>query len=161
MTHHRIEFTGRRKLKQDSLNEKATTLFLEGYNCAQSVLLAMFEHWNGISNLIPKIATAFGGGIGRCGSVCGALAGGVMALGIKYGTNEPSAEKRLKAYELAHRFYKQFELKNGSVLCRELIGYNLSDPLELEKARQTKVFEKKCTNYVKNAIEILVEITEH
>jgi C_GCAxxG_C_C family probable redox protein len=61
----------------------------------------MFEHWNGKSELIPKIATAFGGGIGRCGSLCGALTGGVMAIGIKHGTNEPSPEKRLKAYEVA------------------------------------------------------------
>ena len=63
--------------------EKAVKSFLEDYNCAQSVLLTMFEYWNGENELIPKIATAFGGGIGRCGSVCGALTGGVMALGIK------------------------------------------------------------------------------
>lgn len=96
---------------------------MDGYNCAQSVLLTLFEYWNGENELIPKIATAFGGGIGRCGSVCGALTGGVMALGVKYGTSEPSLEKRLKAYEIAQKFYKQFEKQNGSVLCRELIGY--------------------------------------
>jgi len=71
------------------LCEKAVARFLEGYNCAQSVLLTMFEHWNDENELIPRIATGFGGGIGRCGSVCGALTGGVMALGIEYGTNEP------------------------------------------------------------------------
>jgi len=141
--------------------EKAATRFLEGYNCAQSVLLTMFEHWNGKNELIPKIATAFGGGIGRCGSVCGVLTGGVMALGIKYGTNEPSVENRLKAYELAHKFYKQFERQHGSVLCRELIVYDLSNPEELEKARKAKVFEEKCVNFVKKAVATLVELSEH
>ena len=147
--------------QKNVLCEKAATRFLEGYNCAQSVLLTMFEHWNGENELIPKIATAFGGGIGRCGSLCGALTGGVMALGTKYGTNEPSLEKRLQAYELAQKFYKQFERHHGSVLCRELIGYDLSNPEELEKARKAKVFEEKCVNFVKKTVETLVKLSEH
>jgi len=147
--------------QKNMLCEKAVKHFREEYNCAQSVLLTMFEHWNGKSELIPKIATAFGAGIGRCGSVCGVLTGGVMAIGIKYGTNEPSLEKRLRAYELAQRFYKQFERQHGSVLCRELIGCDLSNPEELEKARMEKVFEEKCVNFVRKAVEILVELSEH
>jgi C_GCAxxG_C_C family probable redox protein len=146
--------------QKNVLCEKATTRFLEGYNCAQSVLLTMFEHWNGENELIPKIATAFGGGIGRCGSVCGALTGGVMALGIKYGTNEPSLEKRLKVYKLAQKFLKRFEKHHGSVMCRELIGYDLSVPEELEKARRARIFEEKCVNFVKEAVETLIELTE-
>jgi C_GCAxxG_C_C family probable redox protein len=143
------------------LSEKAAGLFQEGYNCAQSVLLTMFEHWNGKDEVIPKIATGFGGGIGRCGSICGALTGGVMAVGIKYGTNEPSLEKRLKAYELAQKFYKSFEKQHGSVLCRELIGYDLSVAEELERAREAKIFEEKCVNFVRKAVETVIELTEH
>jgi len=146
--------------QKNVLSEKAATRFLEGYNCAQSVLLTMFEHWNGENELIPKIATAFGGGIGRCGSVCGALTGGVMALGIKYGTNEPSLEKRLKVYKLAQKFLKSFEKHHGSVLCRELIGYDLSVPEKLEGARSARIFEEKCVNFVKEVVETLIELTE-
>ncbi len=142
------------------LCEKAAKRFLEGYNCAQSVLLTMFEYWNGKNELIPKIATAFGGGIGRCGSICGALAGGVMAIGIKYGTNEPSLKERLNAYGFARMIYRQFEMQHNSVLCRELIGYDLSNPEELEEARKAKVFEEKCVNFVKTAVETLVELSE-
>ena len=147
--------------QKNVLCEKAVAHFLEGYNCAQSVLLTMFEHWNGEDELIPKIATALGGGIGRCGSVCGALTGGVMALGIKYGTNEPLLEKRLKAYELAQRFFKRFEKQHGSVLCRELIGYDLSIPEELEEARKAKVSEEKCVNFIRKTVETLLELSEH
>ena len=142
----------------DTLSEKAVRRFREGFNCAQSVLLTMPEHWRGRSNLIPKIATAFGGGIGRCGSVCGALTGSIMAIGIRYGTNEPSLEKRLKAYELAQSVYKQFEEHCGSVLCRELIGYDLPNPEELKKAQDTKVFEEKCAQFVRVAIDILMSL---
>jgi len=146
--------------KKNALSEKAAKNFSEGYNCAQSVLLTMFEYWNGKSELVPKIATGFGGGIGRCGSVCGALTGGVMALGIRCGTNEPVLEKRLKAYESARKLYKHFEKQHGTVLCRELIGYDLSNPKELEKARKSKVFEEKCANYIETVVEALLEITK-
>jgi C_GCAxxG_C_C family probable redox protein len=143
-----------------ALGEKASSYFLKGYNCAQSVLLTMFEHWNGRNELVPKIATGFGGGIGRCGSVCGALAGGVMALSVKFGTNEPSSEKRKKTYELACAFYRSFEKQNGSVLCRELIGYDLSNSQESEKANKAKVFEEKCPVFVRKAVELLLELSE-
>jgi len=143
-----------------SLEEKAVMRFIENYNCAESVLLTMFEHLNGKNELIPKIATAFGGGIGMCGSVCGALTGGVMVIGIKYGTDDPSVEKRLKLYSLANKFYNQFKNHHGSVLCRELIEYDLSNPEELEKARKKRVFEEKCVKFVRTAVKILRELDE-
>lgn len=146
--------------KKEMLCKKALKYFSEDYNCAQSVLLTMFEHWNGKSELIPKIATAFGGGIGRCGSLCGALTGGLMAIGIKYGTNEPSLENRLDTYELAQALYRQFEERYGTVLCRELIGYTLSNPEESEKAHDANVLEEKCTNFIRTVIEILFELDE-
>lgn len=145
--------------KKETLSEKATERFSEGYNCAQSVLLTIFEHWKGKSDLIPKIATGFGGGIGRCGSICGALTGGVMAIGIKYGTNKPSPEKRLKAYELSRRLYKEFENRHGSVFCRDLIGYDLSNPDDLKKARSTKAFEEKCPIFIRTVMECLIDVT--
>jgi C_GCAxxG_C_C family probable redox protein len=142
------------------LGEKAVRHFRDdGYNCSQSVLLTMFEHWNCKNELVPKVATAFGSGIGRCGSVCGALTGGVMAIGTKYGTNEPSTEKRSNAYDRAREFYRQFERQNGSVLCRELIGLDLSDAKQLKKAHEENVFEKKCTLFVKSAVEILATLS--
>jgi len=92
--------------------------------------------------------------------VCGALTGGVLAIGTKYGTNEPSIKKRVKAYETANQLYKRFEKRNGSVLCRELVGYDLSDPEQLEKAREANVFEEKCPVFVKRAVEILLALSE-
>ncbi|MGB9676260.1 MAG: C-GCAxxG-C-C family protein [Candidatus Bathyarchaeales archaeon] len=146
---------------ENLLSEKAVKRFLDGYNCAQSVLLTMFEFWNGKNELIPKIATGFGGGIGRCGSVCGALTGGIMALGIKHGTNEPSLEKRLEAYAKAQKLYKQFETLHGSVFCGDLIGYDLLNHKELEEARKAKVFEEKCIKFVESVIKVLLTLCEH
>jgi C_GCAxxG_C_C family probable redox protein len=143
-----------------ALSRRAVKLFDEGYNCAQSVLMAMCERWKVRSDIVPEVATAFGAGIGRCGSVCGALVGGVMAVGAKFGTDEPSVEKRLRSYALARAFYERFEGMHGSVLCRELIGYRLCVPEELEKANKATVFDKKCRAFVGTAVEILLETAE-
>jgi len=147
-------------MMKKELCEKAAAYFSDGYNCAQSVLLTMFEHWNGENPVIPKIATGFGSGIGRCGSICGALTGGVMAIGIKHGTNEPFSKKRLLVYELTQKLYKKFEEENGSAFCRELIGYDLSNPEQLERAQKANVFEEKCDGIVRKTIEIVFELTE-
>jgi C_GCAxxG_C_C family probable redox protein len=143
---------------QPTLQDKAANHFRGGYNCAQSVLLAMQEHYGTKSEVIPKIASAFGGGVGRCGSLCGALTGAVMAIGIKHGTNERGAEKRDKAYKLAQRFYEQFTRELGTPFCRELIGYDLTKQKELEKAERLKVFDEKCEGFVKKAVEILLNL---
>ncbi len=147
-------------MKQYKLADKATSHFREGYNCAQSVLLTMCEAWNIKSELIPRIATGFGGGIGRCGSICGALAGGVMAIGVKHGTDEPSVEKKLKAYELSQKLFKQFKHKHQDVICQKLIGYDLSVPEGLQKAKDAKVFDTKCPEFIRTVVEAL-ESQEH
>ncbi len=124
--------------------EKGIKNFQSGYNCAQTVFLTLYEQIepNSKNELIPKIAAGFGGGIGRCGSLCGALTGSLMAVGIKYGSNEAGAEKQAKAYAYAQKLYRQFEKQHGTVCCRDLIKYDLSNPEEAAKARQEKVFRK-------------------
>jgi len=145
--------------QKEMLCEEAVKSFRQGYNCAQSVLLTMFKHWKGKNKLIPRIATGFGGGIGRCGSVCGALTGGVMAIGVKQGTDNPSPEERLKCYELSKKLYEEFENKHESVFCKHLIGYDLSNPDDLGKARSAKVFEEKCPAFVRTVVKTLLDIT--
>jgi C_GCAxxG_C_C family probable redox protein len=77
-----------------------------GYNCAQSVLLALHLHMdiNGENSLIPKIAAGFGGGIGRCGSVCGALTGSIMAVGIKMRQTSLASKSELKPTPMQKHF---------------------------------------------------------
>jgi C_GCAxxG_C_C family probable redox protein len=146
-------------LPNQTLAEKAMGHYQSGYNCAQSVLLTLYEHLEpeGKNDLIPKIAAGFGGGIGRCGSACGALTGSVMAVGIKYASNEAGMEKRAETYAKAKKLYKQFEKQHGTVYCRDLIKYDLSNPEEAAKARQEKVFEKICANLIKTAVKNFLE----
>jgi hypothetical protein len=67
-------------------------------------------------------------------------------------------EKRAEAYAKAKKLFKQFEKQNGTVLCRDLIKYDLSNPEEAAKARQEKVFEKVCVKLIKSAIENFLEL---
>lgn len=142
------------------LAQKAVQYYDDGYNCAQAVLLTLYEYLEpeGKSELVPKIAAGFGGGIGRCGSVCGALTGSIMAVGIKYAPNETGAEKRAKAYANSRALYQQFEKQHGTVFCRNLIKYDLSNPQELAKARQEKAFEKVCYKLIRSAVENFVAL---
>jgi len=142
------------------LVQKALMNFQSGYNCTQSVLLTLFGHMDpqGKSDLVPKIGSGFGGGMGLCGSVCGSLTGSIMAVGIKYGSNDNGEEKNVMAYTKANALYRQFEKKHGSALCRELIKYDLTQPEELAKARQEGVFEKICVNFIKTAVEDFLEL---
>jgi C_GCAxxG_C_C family probable redox protein len=138
-------------------SEKAADYFEQDFNCAQSVLLTMQEYYSiGRNRLIPKIATAFGGGIGRRGSLCGALTGAIMAIGLKYGTNKTFLIEKEKAYEIALKFYDQFVKECGSPFCRELIGYDLTNPKELERLRKSNVRKEKCSHFVEKAVEILI-----
>ena len=73
---------------------KAVNYFRSGYICAQAVLTTMQEFWQVQAPVEPKIASAFGAGIGRRGSLCGALTGGILAINWVYRTNHPSSEER-------------------------------------------------------------------
>ncbi len=142
-------------MSAEALGEKAAKRHLDGYNCAQAVLLTLYEYINPHEkNLaIPKIATGFGGGMGRCGNVCGALTGAIMAVGLKYGANEVDLKKKVDCYDKTCVLLKQFEKQHGSVMCSALIERDLSTPEGFAKAKQDQVFEKVCTKLIKSAVK--------
>lgn len=85
-----------------------------------------------------------------------------MAIGVKYGTNEPSAEKRIQAYQIAEELYRTFEKQNGTVMCRELIGFDLSDEKQRGQAVEEDVFEMKCSLLlakVVKSLELLCDVS--
>ncbi|HJX23229.1 MAG TPA: C-GCAxxG-C-C family protein [Candidatus Bathyarchaeia archaeon] len=138
--------------------EEAKSLYMNGYNCAQSVLLAMQKFW-GVENPVePKTASALGGGVGDCGSLCGALNGGSIAIGLKYGSNNPVSQERRKATSLALEFMNRFDRKCGGTQCIRLLGYDLTNPAELEVVRGNKDLKQKCAQYVGAAVDILTTL---
>ena len=69
--------------------QKAKKLFLEGYNCSQSVFLAFEDKYDMDHSMAMKLSSSFGGGMGRLREVCGAVSGMFMVAGLLYGYDEP------------------------------------------------------------------------
>lgn len=108
------------------------------------------------SGLIPGIALGFGGGLGRRGLVCGALNGGVMAIGLRYGQiEEPEAKD--KAYALVLELCRRFEGEHGSALCRDLTGCDFTNPEDRQRWSDSGGHEK-CGQFVSTAVKILMDL---
>jgi C_GCAxxG_C_C family probable redox protein len=106
-----------------------------------------------------KISCGFGAGISKTGNICGAASGAIMVIGLKYGkTKEGDDAATEKTRALVREFMKEFTEHHGSVNCTELLGFNLSNPEEYEKARDNKLFVTKCPELVGDATAILEKI---
>ncbi len=140
--------------------EKAEKLFLEGYNCAQSVLCA-FEDVTGIEReTAAKLASSFGGGLGRMREVCGAVSGASMVLGLIKGYSDPKDFEAKKAhYARVREFAKRFKEQNGSIICRELLsGVDTEKGGVPEKRTEQYYHKRPCALLCRQAAEILDEM---
>ena len=138
-------------------SEIAKKLFMEGYNCAQSVLCA-FDDVTGLDReTSAKLASSFGAGMGRMREVCGAVSGALMVLGIAYGHDDPGdIEAKEKHYALVQDFAARFREKNGSIICRELLSGVEVTPGVKPEARTDAYYKKRpCPELVACAADIL------
>ena len=147
------------KAKLKAISERAAKCFESDFNCAESVLMSLAESIGVRSELIPKIATAFGGGIGRRGSVCGALTGGVIAIGLKFGRSKAKDTKRREeSYQKALELFKRFEKEFGSALCYDLIRLDLTTPEGRERIKAVRL--EKCISFVRSAARSAARLME-
>jgi len=150
------------KRSQKSLNspaDRAVARFAKGFNCSQSVLTPFCRGKNIRSAVALSIASPFGAGIGRTGATCGAVTGGVMAIGLRHGhTQAKDQEKKEAAYSLTREFIQRFLARNGTVVCKELLGCDLSTPEGLESAKANDYHHTRCPKFVRDAAEIVLEL---
>ena len=107
------------------------------------MLLGLKEELDLETELIPRIATPFGGGIARRGGLCGVASGSLMAIGILTGRDEPGKSTD-PAFQAAEAFLDGFEKNFGSLECRVLTGYDLSDRDDLKAFLKSGTKEKVC-----------------
>jgi len=140
--------------------DEASSHFKSGYNCAESTLLTIAKNaFEMDSDLIPRIATGFGGGISRQGYVCGAVSAAVMGFGLKCGRSSPE-ELRAHTYNRVVEFLKLFQKKFGSIICRELSGCDLSTMEGIRRFREENVHEQVCSHFVGGAIELFMSLID-
>ncbi len=143
-------------------SEVAMEKFLAGYNCAQSVLYAFGPGLGLDGEISLKLATGLGAGMGRRGEVCGAVTGGILALGLKYGRGsrrERSATE--ETYQKTLDLMARFEQRHGSCLCRVLLGG--CDLRTVEGQRYFKehdLLHKTCVACVQSVVETLAQIVD-
>jgi len=100
-----------------------------------------------------------GGGVGRNGHICGAVSGAALIIGMKFGTTDPANfQAKEKAYNKTNELLEKFSAENKSVLCKELLGYDIKTPEGLKQARESGVMVQKCPALVSSAGKILESI---
>ena len=136
---------------------KAAELFLSGYNCAQAVAVAFTDVTGLTEAQAAKMASAFGGGMGRMREVCGAVSGMLMVLSYVSGYDTPGddvSKKRL--YGQVQELAAAFRAENGSIICREILKNPPSDPTP--SPRTAEYYKSRpCALMVKTAAELLDE----
>lgn len=140
-------------------SEIAKELFLGEYNCAQSVVITFAKDFGYSKELAVKLASGFGGGMGKTQGVCGAVTGGIMVLGMMAGeransNEELKAQSYSKAKEFIHRFESEFE----TTQCRELINCDLNSKEGEAYFKEREIKEKICSKCVEGAVKIVGEI---
>lgn len=138
-------------------SELAKDLFIEGYNCSQAVLAA-FEDEIGLDlETCLKIASSFGGGMGRLREVCGAVSGMFMVAGLIYGYTDPKDySAKTEHYRRIQQLAKQFEEQNGSIVCRELLGLSVKADAPVPEKRTEQYYKKRpCAELVEQAAAIM------
>ena len=138
--------------------EKANDLFARKFHCSQAVFAAFAEELGLTEEQALKIGACFGSGM-RKGEVCGACTGALMAIGLKYGqAAEEDLDSRLKTNEVTDRFMAEFKKSNGSYMCRELLGCDISTEEGVAEALDKKLFTEFCPKMVESATRIAEEI---
>lgn len=141
-----------------NLPEAAVECFSRSFNCSQAVFSAFAPQFGMDEKTALKLASPFGGGIARRGNVCGAVSGALLALGLARGADTPAGKDQI--YRLSQEFMRRFEEKHGTILCRELIGCDISTPAGNQAAAEKKVFTTICPALVREAAEIVQTLLE-
>jgi C_GCAxxG_C_C family probable redox protein len=130
-------------------------------NCAESTSKAVSDHFNVGRCGFPRAATPFGGGIARGGGPCGAVTGTLLGIGLLYGREAGGDHHHLdRVYAMVHEFQNEFHRRFGSTMCRELLHCDISTNAGRIQAKKSKLFEKRCPDFVAGAMDILADIVE-
>jgi len=142
--------------------EIAISKFLEGYNCAQAVFYSFCDALQFDKNTALKMACGFGAGMGRKEEVCGAVTGGIIVIGTKYGRGEKDERTATElTYKKTRELMDQFDKKHGTFICRKLLnGCELTTEEGQKHFKENNLINKTCKPCVQSVVEILDSIME-
>jgi C_GCAxxG_C_C family probable redox protein len=122
--------------------------------------LAVAEKYHIQSDIIPGIASGFCGGMSRTAGLCGALVGGVMALGMLYGRNS-SDDSPKKIYALSERLVRDFEEELGSRNCSDILGCDISTREGEADFKAKNLMKTVCLDATVKATDLVMRVLEN
>ena len=142
--------------------ETAVSKFSEGYNCAQSVFYSYCDDIHLDRNTALKMACGFGAGMGRKEEVCGAVTGGIIVIGAKYGRGEGDDRTATElTYKKTRELMDRFQQKHGTFICRKLLhGCELTTEEGQKHFKDNRLSDTICQPCVRSVVEILDSIME-
>ncbi|MGZ4905010.1 MAG: C-GCAxxG-C-C family protein [Halobacteriota archaeon] len=136
--------------------DEAVALFNQGFICSQAVLSVFASDYRLDQDTALRITQGFSAGMARTDDVCGAVAGAVMVIGLRYGATQANDRTaREKTYAVINEFIREFTKRNGTVSCTALLGYNLSDQNQRVEAHECGVVPARCPGFVGDAVELI------
>ena len=138
--------------------ERANAYFNASFNCAQAVFAVFAEDYDIETETALRVAGGFGAGM-RCGELCGAVTGGAMTVGAAKGhyiENDTGAKQNCAAATKA--FADAFKAEFGCIICRELLGVDLTTTEGQTKFADEDMHDTKCKVYISKAVELLEEM---
>jgi len=138
--------------------DEAVECFCSGAACSQAIVGTYGTNYGLTREQAMKLASGFAGGM-RLAETCGAVTGAFMVLGLKYaGDNCDKRDGRDEVYAALANFMERFKQRNNSVVCKELLGCDISTPAGSQKATQEGLFRTICPKLVQDAAEVLEEM---
>ena len=140
--------------------ERATAYFSNKMHCSQSVLAAFADECGITEEMAFQLGSCFGSGM-RKGNVCGACTGALMVLGLLFGEkHQGDPEERQRSNKINDMMLERFKDANGSFICNDLLGCDITTPEGVQYARSNGLFTEFCPKMVESAVDILEEIIE-
>jgi C_GCAxxG_C_C family probable redox protein len=147
-------------LSKDETLKLAENYAGQHFLCSESCFMALAKCQGVESPLIPRIATGFGAGMGRCGETCGAVTGAMMGLGVRYGRDKVEPIKERRPYWYATEFLNRFREEHGELRCPALLELDIAKQADYEEYNAKNLWIHKCTKYILSATSIAWDIME-
>ncbi len=150
-------------MKNEDRIRRAEELFMQGFNCSQSVVAAYADLYGYTEEQALKLSAGFGGGIGRMRLTCGAACGMFTLAGMHCGSTTPGdREGKSSCYKVVQELAARFSEEHGSLVCMELLKLKKGAPLSHEASERTAEYyrTRPCVNQIISAAKIYGEFLE-
>ena len=151
------------KLNKEERIRRAEELFMQGFNCSQSVVAPFADLYGYTEEQALRMSAGFGAGIGRMRLSCGAVNGLALLAGLDCGSTTPGdREGKSYNYKVVQELAARFKEQHGSLICAELLKLKKGAPLSYEASERTAEYYKTrpCVSQIVSAAKIFADYLE-